>query len=125
MTQVVQKASIEREHFHVVGLESGVVLLCVVGPRHQDKTTQRQRMRHVHRVALREHMELEAQVSQVLDPLHLVEAVVDEAFVKERQPFPPLHHHIGLQKPLLEAGHTRGRHGRRQRHPLVREIVLE
>lgn len=108
MTQVVQKASIEREHFHVVDLEPGIVLLGVVGSRNQDKATQRQRMRHIHRVALREHMELVAQVPQMLDPLHLVEAIVDKALVKERQPFPPLHHHIGLQKPLLEAWHTRG-----------------
>ena len=60
-------------------------------------------MRHVQSVALRQHTKLETQVTQMLDPLHLVAAVVDEPLVEVGQLAPAPHHDVRLPVAFVEA----------------------
>ena len=81
-------------------------------------------MRHVQSVTLRQHAKLKTQVTQVLNPLHLVAAVVDEAFIKVRQLVPASDHDVGLPVALVEALDGRVLGGLGQPSPVVGNNVL-
>ena len=124
LPQIIQKAPVQRQHVHMVPLEACIVLLRVVRSTLQTPFHSAQGMGHVHSIALRENAELVAQVAQMLDPLHLVETVVDEAFVEARQVLRALHHHVGLEEALLEAGHARVLDVGAEGGPLLGQVVL-
>ena len=62
------------------------------------------RMRHVHGEALRDQVQARATQTQMLEVLDLVEAVVDEALVKQRKILPLAHQHVGFQQMRSDAG---------------------
>ena len=62
-------------------------------------------MGHILCKGMRQHIILISLVAKMLNPLHLIAAIVDEAFIEERQVLPSLHHHIGLERLLSETRH--------------------
>ena len=82
-------------------------------------------MRNINRKRLRQHAELVPQIPQILDPLHLVEPVVDESLIEQRENLRASHHHVRLHESLSETLHERDLRRRRQRLPILREIILD
>lgn len=81
-------------------------------------------MRHVQSVALRQHTKLETQVTQMLDPLHLVAAVVDEPLVEVGQLAPAPHHDVRLPVAFVEALDGRILRGLGKPSPVIGNDVL-
>ena len=81
-------------------------------------------MRHVQSVALRQHTKLETQVTQMLDPLHLVATVVDEPLVEVRQLAPASHHDVRLPVAFVEALDGRVLRGFGKPSPVIGNDVL-
>lgn len=81
-------------------------------------------MRHVQSVALRQHTKLETQVTQMLDPLHFVAAVVDEPLVEVGQLAPAPHHDVGLPVAFVEALDGRVLRGFGKPSPVIGNDVL-
>lgn len=80
-------------------------------------------MGNVHRECIRRHIELVAEITQVLNPLHFVEAVIQERFVKGRKKGRFLHHHVRLGKEVTEAGNER-HIGLELVRPVLGKVVL-
>lgn len=74
--------------------------------------------------ALRQHIELVAEQTQMRDPLHLVLSVVHEPLVEARRLLRQLHEHVGLLNVVQHARHLRHVRVRRKRHPLVEVVTL-
>ena len=81
-------------------------------------------MRHVQSVALRQHTKLETQVTQMLDPLHFVAAVVDEPLVEVGQLVPASHHDVRLPVAFVEALDGRVLRGLGKPSPVIGNDVL-
>ena len=73
---------------------------------------------------MRKHVELIASVTKMLNPLHLVATIVDEALIEERHMTRSLQHAVGLQVLFSEAGNGSVRHILGNRCPVGWEIVL-
>lgn len=78
----------------------------------------------VHREAVSKDRVVEAHEAQMLQPLHLVVAVVHEPLVEPRQRRRLPHHHVRLLRIALEALHRRQQRRVVLRVPLREEIVL-
>ena len=68
-------------------------------------------MRNIDSITVRQHVKLISGVSQVLNPLNLVVAVVDEPFVEERKLVPSSRHYVGFKNTLLETSQASILHG--------------
>ena len=82
-------------------------------------------MRHILSKSVRKHVELIASVTKMLNPLHLVAAVVDKTLIEERHVACSLQHAIGFQVLLSEAGTRSVRHILGNRCPVGWKIVLK
>ena len=82
-------------------------------------------MRHILSKSVRKHVELIASVTKMLNPLHLVATIVDEALIEERHMTCSLQHAVGLQVLLSEAGNGSVRHILGNRCPVGWKIVLK
>lgn len=82
-------------------------------------------MRHIDREAMRKHAKRVPAIAQVLQPLHLVVPVVQEALVEGRQAGRFLHHHVRLLCVALEALHVGQVLRVRLHHPSRRVVVVK
>ena len=82
-------------------------------------------MRHILSKSVRKHVELIASVTKMLNPLHLVATIVDEALIEERHMTCSLQHAVGLQVLLSEAGNGSVRHILGNRCPVGWKIILD
>ena len=93
------------------------------GATHYPPSARLQRMRHIDREAMRKHTKGVPAIAQVLQPLHLVVPVVQEALVEGRQARRLLHHHVRLGKEVTEAGNER-HVGLELVRPVLGKVVL-
>lgn len=95
------------------------------GATHYPPSARLQRMRHIDREAMRKHAKGVPAIAQVLQPLHLVVPVVQEALVEGRQARRLLHHHVRLLCAALEAHHVGQVLRVRLHHPPRRVVVVK
>ena len=82
-------------------------------------------VRNIDSVRVRENVELVAHISQVLDPLHLVESIIDKKLIKKRDSLGPFNHHIRLQKSFFKTRHVNDWLLRISVHPIIWKIILQ